>query len=250
MSHQVQMPQLGESVTEGTITRWLKQVGDHVEVDEPLVEVSTDKVDTEIPSPFAGTLQRILAAEDETVAVGADLAVIGDGSDGGDGAGGDAAAAGEPSAVPDAPLPDAPAADAPAQAAPEPVAAAGSATAAPGQSADGPAGGADGATDITMPALGESVTEGTITRWLVRVGDTVAVDQPILEVSTDKVDTEIPSPVAGVVREIVAAEDETAAVGAVLARIGGAGSGTGGEAGAGSDAAPAEAPDARPAPQP
>jgi 2-oxoglutarate dehydrogenase E2 component (dihydrolipoamide succinyltransferase) len=206
MAHQVQMPQLGESVTEGTITRWLKQVGDRVEVDEPLVEVSTDKVDTEIPSPFEGTLERILVAEDETVPVGAELAVIGDGS--GAGAGGAAPTSEsqpEPE-VPPAAQPEAPPAS-PAEAGPEP---------APPAAGDHAA-----VSEVTMPALGESVTEGTITRWLVQVGDTVAVDQPILEVSTDKVDTEIPSPVAGVVREIVTGEDETVAVGSVLARIGG-----------------------------
>jgi 2-oxoglutarate dehydrogenase E2 component (dihydrolipoamide succinyltransferase) len=205
MAHQVQMPQLGESVTEGTITRWLKQVGDHVDVDEPLVEVSTDKVDTEIPSPFAGTLEQVLVAEDETVAVGAGLAVIGDGS----GAGGDPALAAEAAPV------------AAATPAGGPTPAAEPALATPAAPAGEPTPGAGGpATDVTMPALGESVTEGTITRWLVRVGDTVAVDQPILEVSTDKVDTEIPSPVAGVVSEIVAGEDETVAVGSVLARVG------------------------------
>jgi 2-oxoglutarate dehydrogenase E2 component (dihydrolipoamide succinyltransferase) len=218
MAHQVQMPQLGESVTEGTITRWLKQVGDHVDVDEPLVEVSTDKVDTEIPSPFAGTLEQILVPEDETVAVGADLAVIGDGSGAG---GGEAAAPAQPATSPPATAGSAAEpATPPAAEAPEPAGTPeGSAPSAP---AGTPTGGADGpATDVTMPALGESVTEGTITRWLVAVGDTVAVDQPILEVSTDKVDTEIPSPVAGVVSEIVAGEDETVAVGAVLARVGG-----------------------------
>ncbi|GAA2675420.1 MULTISPECIES: 2-oxoglutarate dehydrogenase, E2 component, dihydrolipoamide succinyltransferase [Actinosynnema] len=198
MAISVPMPALGESVTEGTVTRWLKQEGDRVEVDEPLLEVSTDKVDTEIPSPAAGVLQKIVAQEDETVEVGAELAVIGDGSEG------------------DAPSDSAPAPAAPAeeaepepQSAPEPEAA----PAAPsGGSADG--------TPVTMPALGESVTEGTVTRWLKQVGDSVEVDEPLLEVSTDKVDTEIPSPVAGTLLEITAGEDETVEVGGKLAVIG------------------------------
>src|SRR5215212_9018686 len=146
----VTMPRLGESVTEGTVTRWLKQEGERVEADEPLLEVSTDKVDTEIPSPAAGVLSRIVVGEDETAA---------------------------------------------------------------------PSAGGEG-TAVKMPALGESVTEGTVTRWLKQVGDTIEVDEPLLEVSTDKVDTEIPSPVAGTVLEIRVAEDENADVGADLAIIG------------------------------
>ena len=213
MAFSVQMPALGESVTEGTVTRWLKQEGDTVAVDEPLVEVSTDKVDTEIPSPVAGVLQKIVAAEDETVEVGGELAVIGDGSDD---------AAEQPAA---APAPEAPAAEAPAAPAAEDPA-----PAAAGRAAEG--------TSVTMPALGESVTEGTVTRWLKAVGDEVAVDEPLVEVSTDKVDTEIPSPVAGTLLEISAGEDETVEVGGQLAVIGAEGA-----------AAPA-APRSTPAPQP
>ncbi|MCX6466819.1 MAG: 2-oxoglutarate dehydrogenase, E2 component, dihydrolipoamide succinyltransferase [Pseudonocardiales bacterium] len=213
MTFSVQMPALGESVTEGTVTRWLKQEGDRVEVDEPLLEVSTDKVDTEIPSPAAGVLQRIVAGEDETVEVGGELAVIGDGDDagGGDSGGGSDAPAAEQEAEPE-PEPaeeeeEAPAAEAASRApAEKPTAATGSS-------------GSDG-TAITMPELGESVTEGTVTRWLKAVGDEVAVDEPLLEVSTDKVDTEIPSPIAGTLLEIVAGEDETVEVGGRLAVIG------------------------------
>jgi len=207
MSDTVQMPALGESVTEGTVTRWLKQVGDTVEVDEPLLEVSTDKVDTEIPSPVAGTLLEILVGEDETVEVGAALARIGSPDEAGgdqpaaDGADQQAAQpAAEETPAPQVPEevteePEAPAQEAPAEA--------------PAQ-AEAPAAG--GATeDVVMPALGESVTEGTVTRWLKQVGDTVEVDEPLLEVSTDKVDTEIPSPVAGTIVEIVVGEDDTAA---------------------------------------
>jgi 2-oxoglutarate dehydrogenase E2 component (dihydrolipoamide succinyltransferase) len=219
MSDTVQMPALGESVTEGTVTRWLKQVGDTVEVDEPLLEVSTDKVDTEIPSPVAGTLLEILVGEDETVEVGAALARIGSPDEAGgdqpaaDGADQQAAQpAAEETPAPQVPEevteePEAPAQEAPAEA--------------PAQ-AEAPAAG--GATeDVVMPALGESVTEGTVTRWLKQVGDTVEVDEPLLEVSTDKVDTEIPSPVAGTIVEIVVGEDDTVGVGAVLARVGAAG---------------------------
>ncbi|GAA1215370.1 2-oxoglutarate dehydrogenase, E2 component, dihydrolipoamide succinyltransferase [Pseudonocardia alaniniphila] len=206
MAFSVQMPALGESVTEGTVTRWLKQEGDRVEVDEPLLEVSTDKVDTEIPSPAAGVLQRIVAAEDETVEVGGELAVIGDGSDSGTDSGGDVEGNKAPAAE------EKPAAEpAKAQAAPsdEPAAAPRAETTSTGKG-----------TAITMPELGESVTEGTVTRWLKQVGDPIEVDEPLLEVSTDKVDTEIPSPIAGTLLEITAGEDETVEVGGQLAVIG------------------------------
>ena len=204
MTFSVKMPALGESVSEGTVTRWLKAEGDHINVDEPLLEVSTDKVDTEIPSPVSGTLSKILVQVDATVPVGADLAVIEDG----------AAAPATPSAPVAAPV----AAPTPAPVA-APVAAA-PAPAAPAPAAPSTANG----TIITMPALGESVSEGTVTRWLKGVGDSVAVDEALLEVSTDKVDTEIPSPVAGTIISIDVAVDATVPVGARLAVIGGAGS--------------------------
>ncbi|MFE7578442.1 MULTISPECIES: 2-oxoglutarate dehydrogenase, E2 component, dihydrolipoamide succinyltransferase [unclassified Streptomyces] len=217
MSVSVTLPALGESVTEGTVTRWLKAEGERVEADEPLLEVSTDKVDTEIPAPASGVLSSIKVAEDETVEVGAELAIIDDGS-GAPAA--EAAPAAEPAEAPAPAAAEAPAAPAPAAEAP----------------AAAPAGGASG-TDVTLPALGESVTEGTVTRWLKEVGEEVAEDEPLLEVSTDKVDTEIPAPVAGVLLEIVVGEDETAEVGAKLAVIGAPG------------AAPAQAPaPAQPAP--
>lgn len=231
MAVSVTLPALGESVTEGTVTRWLKAEGERVEADEPLLEVSTDKVDTEIPSPAAGVLASIKVAEDETVEVGAELAVIDDGT-------GAPAAAPAPAAEPVA---------APAPAAPAPVAEAPAAPAAPAPAAApaAPAGGASG-TDVVLPALGESVTEGTVTRWLKEVGEEVAEDEPLLEVSTDKVDTEIPAPVAGVLLEIVVAEDETAEVGAKLAVIGAPGAAP---AAAPAPAAPAPAA-AAPAPAP
>jgi pyruvate dehydrogenase E2 component (dihydrolipoamide acetyltransferase) len=204
MTFSVTMPALGESVTEGTVTRWLKAEGDFVNVDEPLLEVSTDKVDTEIPSPVAGTLQKIVVGIDQTVAVGAELAVIADGA---------APASPAPAAAP-APVVEAPApvAATPAPVVESPVAA--PAAAAVVASSNG--------TIVTMPALGESVTEGTVTRWLKNVGDTVNVDEALLEVSTDKVDTEIPSPVSGTVLAIDVPVDSTVPVGARLALIGSA----------------------------
>ena len=204
MTFSVTMPALGESVSEGTVTRWLKSEGDHVAMDEPLLEVSTDKVDTEIPSPVAGILQKIVVAIDQTVPVGAELAIIADG----------AAPASTPAPaapVAAAPVAAAPVTPPPAPAAPTPAA---PVAAAPATSAG---------TIITMPALGESVSEGTVTRWLKGVGDSVAVDEALLEVSTDKVDTEIPSPVAGTILSIDVPVDSTVPVGARLAVIGGAG---------------------------
>ncbi|NGM15408.1 2-oxoglutarate dehydrogenase, E2 component, dihydrolipoamide succinyltransferase [Verrucosispora sp. WMMA2044] len=228
----VTMPRLGESVTEGTVTRWLKQEGDTVEVDEPLLEVSTDKVDTEIPSPAAGVLTRIVVGEDETAEVGSELAVI---SGEGESAGGGAA----PQQQEEAPAEQA------AEAAAEPQAEAEQSaveepTEQPAQAAPAPSG--EG-TPVQMPALGESVTEGTVTRWLKQVGETVEVDEPLLEVSTDKVDTEIPSPVAGTVLEIKVAEDETAEVGATLAVVGAAG-------GAPAESKPEPKPEAEAKPEP
>ncbi len=224
MPTSVTMPRLGESVTEGTVTRWLKQEGERVEADEPLLEVSTDKVDTEIPSPAAGVLTRIVVGEDETADVGSELAVIsGDGED----AASAPAPAAQPQetsqAEPEPPAPTQPSTETPVeQEQPAPAASSG------GSSSEG--------TPVTMPALGESVTEGTVTRWLKQVGDTIEADEPLLEVSTDKVDTEIPSPVAGTLLEIRIQEDETADVGAVLAVVG--------------SGAPAPAAAAAPAPAP
>jgi len=204
MTFSLTMPALGESVTEGTVTRWLKNEGDQIAIDEPLLEVSTDKVDTEIPSPVAGVLQKIVVGIDQTVAVGAELAIIADG----------AAAA--------APAPAAPVAETPTPVVAAPVAAA-PVTPAPVAAPVAPAASGAG-TVISMPALGESVSEGTVTRWLKNVGDSVAVDEALLEVSTDKVDTEIPSPVAGILLAIDVPIDTTVAVGARLALIGASGS--------------------------
>jgi pyruvate dehydrogenase E2 component (dihydrolipoamide acetyltransferase) len=208
MTFSLTMPALGESVTEGTVTRWLKNEGDQIAIDEPLLEVSTDKVDTEIPSPVAGVLQKIVVGIDQTVAVGAELAIIADG------AAAAAPVAATPAPVAQTPAPAAPVVAAPVVATPAPVAAPVSPVA--------PAAGSG--TVISMPALGESVSEGTVTRWLKNVGDSVAVDEALLEVSTDKVDTEIPSPVAGILLAIDVPIDTTVAVGARLGLIGASGS--------------------------
>lgn len=210
MATNVTMPQLGESVTEGTVTRWLKNVGDVIKVDEAIVEVSTDKVDTEIPSPVAGVLLEIKAAQDSVIPVGGVMAVIGEAG----------------SATPSAPAPVAPSVvKTPPPApktepviekpvvqtpppAPAPVAPPVVVPAASGSSVN-----------VVLPALGESVTEGTVTRWLKNVGDSVSLDEAIVEISTDKVDTELPSPAAGVITEIKVSQDQVAAVGAVLAVI-------------------------------
>jgi 2-oxoglutarate dehydrogenase E2 component (dihydrolipoamide succinyltransferase) len=248
MSTSVTLPALGESVTEGTVSRWLKQVGDTVEADEPLLEVSTDKVDTEIPSPASGVLLEIRAQEDETVEVGAVLAVIGEpneangsGSPSTDAPAAEAASAEETAPEETAPEETAQAEEtaqpeqaAPEEAAPEEAARVEETTRAqepettesapePEAAANKGSDGGAGATQVTLPELGESVTEGTVSRWLKQVGESVDADEPLLEVSTDKVDTEIPSPASGTLLEIKVQEDETVEVGAVLAVIGEAG---------------------------
>jgi pyruvate dehydrogenase E2 component (dihydrolipoamide acetyltransferase) len=235
MPTSVTMPALGESVTEGTVTRWLKQEGEQVEVDEPLLEVSTDKVDTEIPSPAAGVLSKILVAEDETVEVGAELAVIG-GDGGGAGAGGPASAE-DADTTPQTPAEQVEDAGPGPSEEPQPAAAA------PASGDGGQGGGGQGGgegTSVTMPALGESVTEGTVTRWLKSVGDEVTADEPLLEVSTDKVDTEIPAPVSGTLLSISVNEDETVEVGAELAVIGSGSAGGSAPAQAPAPSAPAQ----------
>jgi len=187
MSTEVTLPALGESVTEGTVSRWLKEVGEHVDADEPLLEVSTDKVDTEIPSPASGVLLEIKYDEDDVAPVGAVLAVIGDASEQSTAP---ATEGVEQTAAPGA-VEQAEEAPTPSEPAP---------TSKPASAGD--------ATEVVLPALGESVTEGTVSRWLKEVGEQVDADEPLLEVSTDKVDTEIPSPASGVLLEIRVHEDE------------------------------------------
>ncbi|MGA1983476.1 MAG: 2-oxoglutarate dehydrogenase, E2 component, dihydrolipoamide succinyltransferase [Acidobacteriaceae bacterium] len=227
MPTDVVMPQMGESITEGTLTKWLKKVGDTVQRDEPLFEISTDKVDAEIPSPAAGTLEEIKVAEGATVQINTVVAVIGDGG----------AVA---KSVPQLLKPQSEAmVSGTAEAVPltKPPAAMGSAaTAAPAAAA--PAAGGGAGTDVPMPQMGESITEGTITKWLKQVGETVERDEPLFEISTDKVDAEIPSPAAGVLTEIKFPEGATVTVNTVVAVIGG------GKAAA----APAAAAPAKPAP--
>src|SRR5215207_3722476 len=179
-SVQITMPQMGESVTEGTILGWLKQVGDRVEADEPLVEISTDKVDAEVPAPVSGTLVSIAAEADDTVQVGS---VLGEIEPDGDGA---------------------------APAAPEDEPGAGA--------VEAPARGGE-VVDVAFPEMGDSVAEGTVLDWRVKPGDVVAVDDPLVEISTDKVDAELPSPLAGTITEILVDADQTVTVGSVLCRI-------------------------------
>ena len=230
MAVSVQMPALGESVTEGTVTRWLKQEGDTVVADEPLVEVSTDKVDTEIPAPASGVLTKIVAREDDTVPVGGELAIIGDAGEAAAAPAAAPVAQPEPAAAPPPPPPPPPPAPVAVQPQPEPQA--------PPAVTPPPAPPSGASTSVLMPELGESVTEGTVTRWLKKVGDSVAADEPLVEVSTDKVDTEIPSPAAGTLLSITAEEDVTVPVGGELGKIGTAG------------ATPAPAPVPTPAPAP
>ncbi|MFL6217097.1 MAG: biotin/lipoyl-containing protein, partial [Actinomycetes bacterium] len=246
MATPVKMPELGESITEGTITRWIKQEGDRVEVDEPLFEVSTDKVDTEVPSPVAGVLKTIKVQADETVEVGAELAIIDqDGEAGGDGGGEGESAEAEPEAeaesqagssadeqeAEEAAQPDEGSEEAGTEDEREATAASAEdaepqeqAEEEPSeQSAEPPRAGASGdgkTTTVTMPELGESITEGTITRWLKQEGDEVQADEPLFEVSTDKVDSEVPAPTGGTVTEILVAEGETVEVGTRLAVVG------------------------------
>jgi 2-oxoglutarate dehydrogenase E2 component (dihydrolipoamide succinyltransferase) len=219
MPTDVLMPQMGESIFEGTITKWLKKPGDTVQRDEPLFEISTDKVDAEIPSPAAGVLTEIKAAEGSTVQVNTVVGVIGDGA---------SAAASAPAAKPapakaeTQPTPSAPAKEQ------QPVAESKPAASGPGQ-------------DVVMPQMGESIFEGTITKWLKQVGDSVQRDEPLFEISTDKVDAEIPSPAAGVLTEIKVPAGQVAQINTVVAVIGGAGAAAAAPAAPAATPAPAKA---------
>ena len=200
MPTDVVMPQMGESIFEGTITKWLKKPGDAVEKDEPLFEISTDKVDAEIPAPASGVLSEIRAQEGETVEVNKVVAVIG----------GAVAKDAAPAVRPNAPAASGtrPVESAPEQKTPESL---------PEEPGETPGGG----TDVVMPQMGESIFEGTITKWLKKAGETVQKDEPLFEISTDKVDAEIAAPVSGVLREIRVGEGETVVVNTVVAVIGG-----------------------------
>jgi 2-oxoglutarate dehydrogenase E2 component (dihydrolipoamide succinyltransferase) len=205
MPTDVVMPQMGESIFEGTITKWLKKPGDSVQRDEPLFEISTDKVDAEIPSPAAGTLSEIKAEAGSTVQINTVVAVIAE-------AGG---AAAKPAAAAPAPSKQEPAKEEKKPEAPK-AATAPAATSAPAAAA--PSG---GGIDVVMPQMGESIFEGTITKWLKKVGDSVQRDEPLFEISTDKVDAEIPSPAAGTLSEIKVEAGSTVQINTVVAVIGG-----------------------------
>ena len=223
MAHSVVLPQLGESVTEGTVTRWLKNVGDTVQADEPLVEISTDKVDTEIPAPVSGVLTEISANVDAVIEVGGQLGVIGESAT--------APTAAAPAPAP-TPTPTAPVA-APAPIPPTPAPTPAPVSPPPPSAAPTNSG---AVVEVLLPQLGESVTEGTVTRWLKNVGESVTQDEPIVEISTDKVDTEIPAPVSGVIAEIRAQVDQVIEVGGVMATI------TSGQAASSTPTAPAPTP--------
>ncbi|MET0816486.1 MAG: biotin/lipoyl-containing protein, partial [Solirubrobacteraceae bacterium] len=197
---EVVMPAMGDSVSEGTVLEWHKAEGDSVTADETLVEISTDKVDAEVPAPIAGTVIKLHAAEGDTVTVGAVLAEI-------------APTNGSAPATPDAPPPPA---------------------------AEEPEAGEAELVDVVMPAMGESVTEGVVLEWAKAVGDAIDADDTIVEISTDKVDAEVPSPATGTGAEILAEAGDTVTVGQVIGRIA---AGAGAAKPAAPQTAPASAPD-------
>jgi 2-oxoglutarate dehydrogenase E2 component (dihydrolipoamide succinyltransferase) len=232
MSVEVVMPQMGESITEGTVSKWLKQVGDTIEKDEPILEISTDKVDAEVPSPAAGVLLDIRVPEGETVEVGSVVAVIGEEGEEANAAppphvwmDADETTETAPAAAKEAYEPEPASASEPAPA-PQPDTADAFPTAVNSQITDAvePAA-ATGATEVVMPQMGESITEGTVSKWLKSVGDKIEKDEPLLEISTDKVDAEVPSPAAGTLLEIRVPEGETVEVGSVVALVGAKGAG-------------------------
>ena len=234
MPTEVVMPQMGESITEGTITKWLKKPGEAVERDEPLFEISTDKVDAEIPSPSAGTLDEIKVQEGATVGINTVVCTLSEnGTRSASTAVSAPAAKAETAGAPANDSAEPAAVDSPAAMQGNPAAVPGTESGAP---APAPAATSGPATEVLMPQMGESITEGTITKWLKKVGDTVQRDEPIFEISTDKVDAEIPSPIAGKLTEIKVNEGQTVTINTVVALIGGAGS----------TAAPAATPAAQP----
>jgi multifunctional 2-oxoglutarate metabolism enzyme len=200
-------PAAGESVTEGTILEWHAKIGDPIKVDDTIVEISTDKVDVELPSPATGTVSEILVQEGDTVTVGQVIARIAVGADGGNGASGNGA-----------PQPAANGTDGATTAAP--IAEDSSPGGSTSQASDGPASADAGKTvDVLTPAAGESVTEGTILEWHAQVGEFIKADDTIVEISTDKVDVELPAPASGTVSELLVQEGDTVTVGQVIARI-------------------------------
>ncbi|MCY7376377.1 MAG: 2-oxoglutarate dehydrogenase, E2 component, dihydrolipoamide succinyltransferase, partial [Pyrinomonadaceae bacterium] len=216
---EVVMPQMGESITEGTVSKWHKAVGDKIEKDEPLLEISTDKVDAEVPSPAAGILLEIRANEGETVEVGTAVGIVGE--EGETAVGSRQAGNGNQPETPKVEEVQAVAAkleetkDAPLETQIEAVETAPETSAPPPNSASS----ADAA-EVVMPQMGESITEGTVSKWLKAVGDTIEKDEPLLEISTDKVDAEVPSPSAGTLLEIRVQEGETVEVGSIVGLVG------------------------------
>ncbi len=228
MSVEIVMPQMGESITEGTVSKWLKAVGETVEKDEPLLEISTDKVDAEVPSPSAGILLEIRAAEGETVEVNSVVGVLGAAGEQAVSSNGNSQTATQPieqpkeetkTVVEEVKQP------APIEQAQTVNAVSSSETSASSTTSAS----AENASEIVMPQMGESITEGTVSKWLKAVGDKIEKDEPLLEISTDKVDAEVPSPAAGTLLEIRVKEGETVEVGSVVAMVGAKGaSGVGG----------------------
>ncbi|OUU22797.1 MAG: hypothetical protein CBC13_07175, partial [Planctomycetia bacterium TMED53] len=229
MATEVLMPQMGESIAEGTLTRWFKQPGDVIKRDEPLFEISTDKVDAEVPAPADGVLEQIIVEEGATVEVNTVVALLGSG---------DGAAAAPVAEEAAAPAAAAPAATPEPAAAPEPAAVEATPAAPPAAASS------ESLTDVPMPQMGESIAEGTLTRWFKGAGDSVERDEPLFEISTDKVDAEVPAPASGVLAEILVEEGTTVEVNTIVARIGAAGSA------APAAAAPATTPEPTPAPTP
>ena len=213
MSVEVVMPQMGESITEGTVSKWLKAVGEKIEKDEPILEISTDKVDAEVPSPGAGVLLEIRHQEGETVEVGTVVAVIGE-------AGEQSAISSQPSAVSGQPAEIVVALEPEAVAEPEAKPAVAVVAAVSNSKNSINAANSANSTEVVMPQMGESITEGTVSKWLKSVGDKIEKDEPLLEISTDKVDAEVPSPAAGTLLEIKVNEGETVEVGSVVALVG------------------------------
>ncbi len=185
------MPKMGESVNEGTIIKWHKKVGDLVKQDEIIFEISTDKVDTEIPSPSAGILKEIKVKEGDTVEVGTVVAIVDDGESN--------SVSNKPEAkVEEKTIDEKPATE---------------------QNKEKEISSSEGLVEIEMPKMGESVMEGTIIKWYKKVGEKINKDETIFEISTDKVDTEIPSPVEGTLAEVLIGEQETVSVGTIVAKI-------------------------------
>ena len=249
MPTDVIMPQMGESIFEGTLTKWLKKPGDKVTRDEPLFEISTDKVDAEIPAPASGVLKEVKVGEGTTVQVNTVVGVIdAEGAASVQKTAAPAAAGGGVSAPGTSPKAAAPAAQSkPSTPEPAKVAATtkGGAAATDGPATTAPAGDGGGAgTDVIMPQMGESIFEGTLTKWLKQPGDKVTRDEPLFEISTDKVDAEIPAPASGVLREIKVQAGQTVQVNTVVGVIGGSGAGAASVSKTAQPAAPSQAPSA------